>query len=164
MKRKVFYSFHYDQDSWRAATVRGIGVVEGNEPVSSNEWEAVQRGGDEAIKRWIAGQLDGRSCTVVLIGSQTANRPWVNHEIITSWNGNKGVVGIHIHNLLDRFRQTSQKGANPFASITLGQYSKLSSVAKLYDPAGYDSKGVYASITSNLSAWIEEAVSIRARQ
>ena len=38
-KRQVFYSFHFKNDSWRAGQVRNIGVVEGNMPVSSNDWE-----------------------------------------------------------------------------------------------------------------------------
>ncbi len=27
-----------------------------------------------------------RSCTVVLVGENTANRKWINHEIVESWN------------------------------------------------------------------------------
>lgn len=29
MPRKVFYSFHFAPDSWRASQVRNIGIVEG---------------------------------------------------------------------------------------------------------------------------------------
>lgn len=32
-KRQVFYSFHYENDAWRAGQVRNIGVLEGNFPV-----------------------------------------------------------------------------------------------------------------------------------
>ena len=32
MKHRVFYSFHYEPDNWRAGTIRNIGVVEGNPP------------------------------------------------------------------------------------------------------------------------------------
>ena len=59
MARKVFFSFHFKPDSWRAAKVRNIGLVEGNQPVSDNDWEKVKGGGDPAIKKWIAGQLSG---------------------------------------------------------------------------------------------------------
>jgi len=37
-RRQVFYSFHYEADAWRAAQVRNMGVVEGNQPASDNEW------------------------------------------------------------------------------------------------------------------------------
>ena len=42
-KRQVFYSFHYYKDSWRAAQVKNMGMVEGNTPVSANEWEEVKK-------------------------------------------------------------------------------------------------------------------------
>jgi hypothetical protein len=51
MARKVFYRFHYVPDNWRAAQVRNAGVVEGNVPVSDNDWEKITRGGEDAIKR-----------------------------------------------------------------------------------------------------------------
>lgn len=72
MPRKTFFSFHYKPDCSRAAQVRNMGMVDGNVPVSDNDWESVTRGGEDAIKRWIAGQLEGRSCTVVLVGQNTA--------------------------------------------------------------------------------------------
>ena len=43
MKRKVFYSFHFDNDNWRAGQVRNMGVVEGNQPVSGNKWEEIKK-------------------------------------------------------------------------------------------------------------------------
>jgi hypothetical protein len=101
MARKVFFSFHYDADKWRASQVRNMGALEGNVPCSDNDWETVKRGGTAAIEKWIAGQLSGRSCAVVLVGAQTARRKWVIHEIKEAWNANKGVVGIRIHNLKD---------------------------------------------------------------
>ena len=101
MKRRVFYSFHYEADNWRAAQVRNIGAIKGNRPATDNDWEAVKRGGDAAIRRWIAGQMHGRSCTVVLVGTNTANRKWINYEIVESWKQGMGVVGIHVHGLRD---------------------------------------------------------------
>ena len=85
MARRVFYSFHYKPDHWRASQVRNAGVVEGNQPVSDNAWETVTKGGAKAIQAWIDDQLHGRSCTVVLIGSATAGRKWIKYEIEKSW-------------------------------------------------------------------------------
>ena len=81
MARKVFYSFHYNPDNWRASQVRNIGAIEGNQPAKDNDWETITKGGDKAIEKWIADQMSGRSCVVVLIGAGTANRKWINHEI-----------------------------------------------------------------------------------
>ena len=76
MARRAFYSFHYKPDNWRAAQVRNMGVITGNQPASDNDWETVKRGGDAAIERWISGQMKGKSVAIVLIGEKTAGRKW----------------------------------------------------------------------------------------
>ena len=101
-KRQVFYSFHYKPDCWRASQVRNIGIVEGNKPAPDNDWEKITHTGDDAIKKWIDDQMEYRSCTIVLVGSNTANRKWINYEIIKSWNERKGVAGICIYGLKNR--------------------------------------------------------------
>ena len=165
MARKVFYSFHYKPDSWRASKVRNAGVVEGNQPCSDNDWESVTKGGPAAIERWIDGQMSGRSCTVVLIGRDTADRKWIDYEIKKAWGDKKGLVGVYVHNLLDHNQKQTTKGKNPFASFTLNEgKTKLSSVVKAYDPPYSASKNVYEHIASNLEAWVEEAITIRANQ
>jgi hypothetical protein len=113
MARKCFFSFHYKPDHWRASTIRQIGAIEGSQTVSDNEWESMKRGGDTAIEKWIDGQMHGKSCTILLIGAETAGRKWIDHEIIKTWNDRKGIVGIYIHNLLNANRERSAKSANP---------------------------------------------------
>jgi hypothetical protein len=160
MPRKVFYSFHYDNDCWRTQQIRNIGFIDGSKPVSANAWEEVKRGGDDAIKKWIADQLSGRSCTVVLVGVETANREWVIHEIVESWNAKKGVVGIRVNNLKDSNGYQSVAGPNPFDNVTVGE-KRMSSIVKLYTPTSSISTQVYATITDGISKWIEEAIDIR---
>jgi len=80
-KRKVFYSFHYDNDVFRVQQIRNMGILEGNAPTTPNEWEAIKQSGDGAIKRWINANLQLKSCVIVLIGAETADRKWVNYEI-----------------------------------------------------------------------------------
>ncbi len=162
MARKVFFSFHYEPDNWRASQVRNAGVVEGNVPVSDNDWESITRGGDAAIQNWIDSQLSGKSCAVVLIGSATAGRKWINYEIKKAWNDDKGVVGIYIHNLQDANGKQSTKGRNPFDDFTLDS-KPLSSIVKAYDPPYGISTHVYDYIKSNIEKWVEEAIDIRTR-
>lgn len=162
MARKVFFSFHYKPDNWRAAQVRNIGVVEGNKPASDNDWESITQGGDSAIKRWIAEQMQGRSCTVVLVGTNTANRKWINYEIVKSWDDGKGIVGIHIHGLKNSEGKVSAKGENPFTYIGYGDTGKrLSSIVKCYDPAGSNGQERYEWIEKHFANAVEEAISIR---
>ncbi|MEW5964616.1 MAG: TIR domain-containing protein [Pseudomonadota bacterium] len=162
MARRAFYSFHYELDNMRAARVRNMGVIEGDAPCSDNDWEAVKRGGDAAIERWIARQLDGRSTTIVLIGAETAGRPWITHEIMESWNKGMALLGIHVHNLLDWQGRRAIKGGNPFDHVTLGDGAiRLSSIVPVYDPPFWDSSQVYKHIAANLGDWIEHAHGIR---
>lgn len=162
MARRTFFSFHYKPDSSRAAQVRNMGMVDGNKPVSDNDWQAVTKGGEVAIKKWIAGQMSGRSCTVVLVGSDTAKRKWINHEIVKSWNDEMGVVDIYVHGLKDLNGKVAAKGANPFGSIDYGNTgTKLSSIVKCYNPSGSNSKERYDWIKKQLANAVEEAIRIR---
>jgi hypothetical protein len=162
MARKVFFSFHYKPDSWRASQVRNIGTIEGNKAVSDNDWEEVTKAGDQAIKDWIAGQMGGKSCEVVLIGHDTAGRKWINYEITEAWNANKGVVGIYVHNLQDSGKNQTTKGSNPFASVTMNRNkAKMSTVVKAYDPPHTVSTDVYKYISDNIETFVEEAITIR---
>jgi hypothetical protein len=161
-KRQVFFSFHFDNDAWRAAQVRNMGVVEGNEPVSSNEWEEIKKKGDDNVKKWIDDHLKYRSCTVVLVGSETANRKWVKYEITRSWELGKGVVGISIHNLKDKDGNQSKKGANPFSQFRFDE-TTFDKIVKLYDPPFLTSTYVYDHIKENIENWVEEAIKIRGK-
>jgi hypothetical protein len=161
-RRKCFYSFHYQPDCTRVAQIRNIGTIEGNRPASDNNWESIKSGGDAAIKRWIAEQMAGKSCTIVLVGANTAGRKWINYEIVQSWDARKGVVGIYIHGIKDISGNTTTMGNNPFDCIKLGYTGKkLSSVVKCYSPSGSTSKERYEWIANHLANAVEEAIRIR---
>lgn len=61
-KRQVFYSFHFDNDVMRVQLIRNIGVIEGNTPVSANDWEELKRKGDSAVEKWIDENMKNRLC------------------------------------------------------------------------------------------------------
>ena len=153
-KRQVFYSFHFDNDVMRVQQVRNMGVIEGNVPVSANDWETVKRRGDSAIKTWIDEAMNYRSTVIVLVGSQTAKRPWVRHEIEKAWNEQKAVLGIYVHNLKCPRQGYDSKGTNPFESINLKNGKKLSEIVLCHNP---DPKDAYSDIKNNLELWIEYA-------
>jgi hypothetical protein len=162
MTRHVFYSFHYKPDVMRVSQVRNIGALEANKPARDNDWETVASGKEPAIKKWITGQMKGRSCTVVLVGENTANRKWINHEIIKSWDEGIGVVGIRIHGLKNTDNYIAKQGKNPFDFISYRDTGKkLSTIVKCYNPAGSNSKERYAWIAKHLENAVEEAIRIR---
>lgn len=159
MPRYVFHSFYYDEDCHRAQLVRNIGAVTGNKMAHPNDWETVKRGGDAAIKRWIDNELDGKSCLIALIGRNTASRPWCLYEIKRAWELKKGVLGIHIHGLKNLSGLTSTMGMNPITHLNALGPSAYGVPVK--NPAGWDSQQVYASISNNITAWIDEAIAFR---
>ena len=160
MARRVFFSFHYKPDNWRAAQVRNAGMVEGNTPLSDNDWESITKGGDSAIQKWIDDQIKGKSCAVILIGTHTAGRKWIKYEIKKAWDDKKGVLGVYIHNLKNNDGEQSDKGKNPFEVLTVGG-KKLSTILKTYDPPYKRSTNVYDYIKSNIADWVEDAITLR---
>jgi hypothetical protein len=139
-----------------------MGVVEGNKSASDNDWEKITKGGDKAIQKWIDEQLIGKSCNIVLIGENTAGRKWINYEIKSAWDSNKGVVGVYIHRLKDLGGNYTPKGRNPFDVFAIGEKRRpMASVVKAYSPPYSESKDVYSYIREHLADWIEEAIEIR---
>lgn len=157
MKRQVFYSFHFDNDVMRVWQIRKMGAIEGNEPVAPNNWEQIKRS-EYAVKKWIDDNMKYKSCVIVLVGSETASRKWVDYEIRKAWNERKGLFGIYIHNLKDPTTGTCRKGANPFDNVLMRNGQRLSSLVSCYDPNSWDA---YNDIAKNLENWVEEAISTR---
>lgn len=122
MARRVFFSFHYENDVFRAGVVRNSWRMQPNRETAgfwdAAAWEQVKRRGDVAIKSWIDTQLQGTSVTAVLIGRDTASRPYVRYEIQKSWNKGNGLFGIYIHNIKDmRTKMPSMRGPDPFVPM-----------------------------------------------
>lgn len=157
MKRKVFYSFHFDNDVMRVQQIRNIGVIEGNEPVSPNEWEQVKRGGAKTIEKWIDENMKYKDCVVVLVGEETSKREWVKYEIKKAWNDKRGLLGIYIHNIKCPRSGIGKQGDNPFDQFTLNG-TPLSSIVTCYNPNSYDA---YGDISSNLEKLVDDAINIR---
>ena len=109
MARKVFFSFKYD-DVHRAMNVRNSNVIAGaikSGFIDKAEFEAVERGGDRAIKNWIDDQLHGTSVTVVLVGANTDRSKWVRYEIDQSIARGNGILTIDISKISDLTGVTS---------------------------------------------------------
>lgn len=158
-KIPVFYSFHFDNDVMRVQLVRNIGTIEGNAQTSPNEWEKLKRAGDKAVQNWIDQNMKYKRCVIVLIGSDTANRPWVKYEIEKAWSDGKALLGIHIHNLKCARNGTSRKGRNPFDDLKFDDGRKLSSVVPCYDP---NPLYAYSEISDNIAGWINHAIANKA--
>lgn len=154
--KTVFYSFHYERDVNRVQLVRNINALEGQPLLNAQDWEAVRRRGQQAIVDWIDEQMKYKRVLVVLIGQETASRPWVIYEIEKAWSDKKPLVGVHIHGL-SSFGPADRKGANPFEKA-----SGVSGVP-VFDPTvtdwrgRIDTKATYANLTGSLENWVGQA-------
>lgn len=154
-REPVFYSFHYDNDVFRVQLIRNMGVVDGDEPVSPNDWEQVKRRGDAAVERWIDDAMKYRRCVIVLVGAETAGRKWIQYEIKKAYKSGKALFGIYIHNLECMRTGRCAQGSNPFDAFTINNGSqRLSSAIPCYDP-GYDA---YRGISTNMTSWVANAI------
>lgn len=110
MARRVFFSFHFSNDIWRANQVRNCNVIAGVDTAGffdHSEYEEAKKSGRDGIAQMILNNLRNTSVTVVLIGTQTASRPWVQFEIAKSIARKNGLLGIYIHHLKDQYGRWS---------------------------------------------------------
>lgn len=120
MVRKVFFSFHYERDIWRVNQIRNNGAFKPvNEAgyIDAAGYETAKVQGDAAIRRWINNNLIGTTVTVILVGTETSNRPWVKYEIQESYKRKNGILAIHIHNVKDNKGMICKKGDCYFGEI-----------------------------------------------
>ena len=153
MTRKVFFSFHFERDVWRAGQVRNSKVThESAGYVDAASWEKVKRGGAAAIKKWIDDQLVGTSVTAVLIGAETNTRDYVKYELEQSWKKGNGILGIYIHQLKDADGYTDVKGSGSFGSIFKNGDGKLYFHERFKTHDWKDDDGY-----ENFGRWVEQA-------
>ena len=160
MARRVFFSFHYE-DVWRVNQIRNSWVVLGkNETagfIDKAQFEKVERQGSAAIKAWINQQLKGTTVTIVLVGQETSNRPYVTYEILQSYHRGNGLLGINIHSMKNADGETDWfAGPNPFNKIKVdgGFWGKVSLSSMLSIPI-YD--WVDDNGRTKIAKWIESA-------
>lgn len=157
MARHLYSSFHY-ADIWRANVVRNSNVLRS----TANEvgfydhslWEEAKTKGSVAIQRLIDDGMKGAGVTVVLVGTETYQRPWVLYEIEKSHHDGMGMLAIHINSIADQQQQQKVLGPNPFDYVNVpgGVFGtqRLSNRYPLYDWA---SQNGYL----NVGTWVEAA-------
>ena len=157
MARRAFFSFHYENDVWRANVVRNSWVTKKDTEtagfVDSADFEEVKKGGDAAIKKWIDKQLEGTSVTVVLIGKDTSSREYIKYELEQSWKKGNGILGIYIHQIKDREGNKGTKGDNSFGPIFTSKYDDQQYFFQRFQTYDWVDDDGY----KNLGDWVEAA-------
>lgn len=139
-KRKVFYSFHYD-DIIRVNNVRHTEQFKAKileVPQSHYDrslWETSKRTSPKALKELIRDGVKDTSVVCVLIGSQTWSRPWVRYEIARSVIDGKGLLGVDLNSINHHEdRGPHPLGPNPLAYMAVGKMSD--GTYRLYEKNG----------------------------
>lgn len=159
MVRRVFFSFHYANDIYRVHQVRNNWLMKrgtsGPWFEDGSLWEKAATQDDYLLRRMIDHALNATSVTVVLIGTETANRKYVTYEIEQSLMRGHGLLGVYIHQLRDANGNTANKGLNPLDRLSIpGTCRALSTMFDTYD--WVDDDGY-----NNLGRWVEAAARLR---
>jgi hypothetical protein len=120
MARRMFFSFHYERDIWRASIVRNSWVTQSDREAAgfwdASIWEEAKKKGKAEIEKMIDDALKGTSVTAVLIGQETANRTYVKYEIDQSIARGNGLLGVAINKIKNREGEVDEPGPNPLPS------------------------------------------------
>lgn len=158
MAKSVFYSFHYERDVARVQLVEKINALEGQPILNAQEWETVEGAGSDAVREWIDEKMKYKKAVIVLIGRETARRPWVKYEIEKAWADKRPLLGIRIHGL-SSFGSTDSAGPNPFDVADVDAWR-----IPVFDPTvtswngTIDSRETYAVLVRNLEGWSDQGV------
>jgi hypothetical protein len=123
-RRKVFFSFHYD-DVCRTVQVRNAWRFRRGWSQPSDNfydkslWEKSRTENEEHLKRIIRRAMAGSTVTCVLAGSETWDRPYVRFEIAHSLFIKNGLFTVFIHDVRHPQKGTSWPGHNPLACMGL---------------------------------------------
>jgi hypothetical protein len=113
--RRVFFSFHFQRDSFKVGQIRnswvGNSSFAGQPYLDKAQWETIERQGSTAIRSWIDRQMNGTSVTIVLIGAETLQRPWVRYEIDQTISRRAGLIGITLAGMTDINRSVEWKSS-----------------------------------------------------
>jgi MTH538 TIR-like domain (DUF1863) len=123
VKRRVFFSFHFQQDIDRVNQVRNSwrfrreAEREAYGFFDASLWERSKRQGDDALKSLIRDGMANTSVTCVLAGAHTWQRRWVRYEIARSIVKGNGLLTVKIHSLKNLDGYISTDGPDPLGHM-----------------------------------------------
>jgi Thoeris protein ThsB, TIR-like domain len=154
----VFYSFHYTRDVNRIQLVRNFDALEGQPILNAQEWEKVQEQGPAAIEKWINEQMAYKKAVIVLIGQETANRPWVQYEVEKAWKDKKPLLGIRIHGLASLSSGADKPGPSPFDRLDGGGSIRVFDPTVKASSGSIDTKATYNALHDSIVSWSTQGV------
>lgn len=104
LRRKVFFSFHFEDDIFEVNQVRNSWRFRPEEDVQgvfidASIWESRRFESEDSLKRLIRDEIENTSVTCVLAGRQTYERRWVRYEIARSVAKRNGLLTVRLEGL-----------------------------------------------------------------
>jgi MTH538 TIR-like domain (DUF1863) len=127
LKRKVYYSFHFD-DIMRVNNVRQAWKI--NHPNAQQMrsfydrslWERRQLNCPDPVKTIIRDGVEYASVVCVLAGSETWSRRWVRYEIARGVIDGLGLLAVHLNAIPHHERRVPDFcGPNPLSYMAVGK-------------------------------------------
>lgn len=99
VKRKVFISYHHDNDQWYYNEFSRF-FSSGYETVQDNSLDRLidSNNTDYVMRRIRENYITGTSCTIVLCGPETRWRKYVDWEIKATLDKQHGLIGVQLDN------------------------------------------------------------------
>jgi hypothetical protein len=157
VKRKAFFSFHYD-DIMRVNVVRNAWKIDHPDNSlmrsfqDSSLWESRKLEGDDAVKRLIREGVEYTSAVCVLIGTDTWLRRWVKYEMARAIVDGRGLLGVHLNSIRHHHTKTPHtRGYNPLEFLAVGKVQQaVLSTPRYYL---YEKRGVPDGLGSYKFEW-----------
>ena len=128
--RRVFYSFHHENDIWRVNNVRNSFshriksswryTAKPRGVFDASIKEKSKREREDSLRQLIRDGMKNTSVTCVLVGSETYMRTWVRFEIAQSVVKGNALLVVYINKLKDENQSTSIAGPNPLDYMGIG--------------------------------------------
>lgn len=160
MKRKVFFSFHYQRDCQRVSQIRNSQIIVSNTErfertpfLDKAAFEQVKR--TKGIQNWIDENMHNTSVVVVCFGYETARRPWVKYELEKAHREGRGIVAIDMSGMKTMQGDIDPAGVNPLKTAYDSMKSPLINYDKYLTFHWLRDDG-----RTNLGVWIERAAKL----
>ena len=125
VRRRVFFSFHYQKDIKRTVLVRNSWRFRPKDKLvrgsffDNSLWESSKARGDRALKLLIRRGMENSSVTCVLAGEDTWSRRYVRYEIAHSLRRRNGIFTVYIDGVRTYPEGFGYPGPNPLAYMGL---------------------------------------------
>jgi hypothetical protein len=81
---------------------------------NSSSFEKAEQTDLDALKLFLVAEMKNSGVVCVLVGTETAYRPWVRYEILRGLWDERGLLAVQIHGIAGWDRRTTAAGPNPF--------------------------------------------------